>query len=187
MRDYFKASCLAAVGAALTACQSPPRVSPQPQPNPFPTAHFIAQLGNDVCPAGVMSTRCRAPCMKNARFEGVARAVDGALEIRAKGVVVLDLRSDKATWSLRLRTEVAQAHRPDDAQASPEVLLNPTDSAGPSLTVWQSRDSLLLLLPWRRELTPRWLQFFIAYHAADHSGNSFDCGAFLASDTLRFG
>lgn len=171
--------------AAVTACHSSPSVSPQP--NPFPTAHFVAQLGRDVCPAGVMSTRCRAPCMKDVRFEGVARAVDGALEIHAKGVIVLDLRSDKVSWSLRLRTEVAQAHRPSDAQTSPEIVLSPSDSAGPSLTVWQSRDSLLLLLPWRRDLAPRWLQFFIAYHAIDHAGNSFDCGAFLATDTLRFG
>jgi len=121
------------------------------------------------------------------RFEGIARVVDGALELHAKGVIALDLRSDKTSWSLRLRTEIAQAHRPTDSQASPEVLLSPTDSSGASLTVWQSRDSLLLLLPWRRELTPRWLQFFISYHAIDHAGNAFDCGAFLASDTLRFG
>jgi hypothetical protein len=184
MRSYLVASCFAACVAALTGCHTSARITPQP--NPFPTAHFVAQLGSDLCPAGVMSTRCRAPCMKNARFEGVARAVDGALEIHATGVIVLDLRNDKASWSLRLRTEVAQAHRPDDAPASLEVLLSPSDSAGPSLTVWQSRDSLLLLLPWRRELAPRWLQFLIAYHAVDHAGNAFDCGAFLATDTLRF-
>jgi hypothetical protein len=125
--------------------------------------------------------------MKDGRIEGLARAVDGVLEIHAKGLIVVDLRSDKSSWSLRLRTEVGQANQPREREASPEVLLSPSDSAGPSLTVWQSRDSLLLLLPWRRELAPRWLKFFIAYHAIDHAGNSFDCGAFLASDTLRFG
>ncbi len=125
--------------------------------------------------------------MKAARFEGVARVVDGALEVRAKGLIATDLRSDKASWSLRLRTEIAQARRPSDEEQSPEILLSPTDSAGPSLTVWQSHDSLLLLLPWRRELAARWLQFFIAYHAVDHAGHAFDCGGFLASDTLRFG
>ncbi len=99
----------------------------------------------------------------------------------------MNLRSDKASWRLGLRTEVARAHQSGDDPESPEILLNPTDSAGPLLTVWQSRDSLLLLLPWRRELAARWLQFFISYHAVDHSGHAFDCGGFLASDTLRFG
>jgi hypothetical protein len=177
--------CLGGLTVGLAACGSRAHLSAEPAA--FPTASFVAQLGTAVCPAGVMSTRCRAPCMKNARFEGIARAVDGALEVRATGLVVMDLRSDKASWSLRLRTEVAQARRSGADRESPEMLLNPTDSAGPSLTVWQSRDSLLLLLPWRRDLTPRWLQFFVAYHAVDHAGNAFDCGAFLATDTLRFG
>src|SRR5262249_27407118 len=69
---------------------------------------------------------------------------------------------------------------------SPQIVLSPTDSAGPSLTVWQSRDSLLLLVPWRRDLAARWLQFFVEYRVVDHAGNAYQCGAFLASDTLRF-
>jgi hypothetical protein len=185
VRTWIERACFAAGLVALAACGS--AVHPALAPSPIPTTHFVARLGNEICPAGRMSTRCRAPCMRAARFEGVARAVDGALEIRAKGLIVTELRSDKASWSLRLRTEVAQAHRSSDGQESPELLLSPTDSSGQSLTVWQSRDSLLLLLPWRQELATRWLQFFIAYHAVDHAGNVFDCGAFLASDTLRFG
>ena len=126
------------------------------------------------------------------RFDGLAIIRDDGLELSMPQAWIAVTRDNDKRWDdLHLVVEVSR-HPLGAAAFAPvnesvPIVLRPTvDSAGPQLTTWQSNDTLRLLLPWKRELGPRWLIFRVDYETLSHAGVSARCAGQMGTDTLHF-
>lgn len=168
---------------AVLACGAPKTA---PTPAPMMMARFSALSPNHG------QTPPRNRCWMDGRFDGVAIVRDDGLELAIPNAWIAVTRDNDKQWDdLHVVVEVSRhplgpaTYAP--ASVSLPFVLQPTvDSAGPQLTTWQSSDTLRLLIPWKRELGPRWLIFRIAYGTLSHSSVRAGCSGQMATDTLRF-
>ena len=168
---------------ALLACGAPKTA---PTPANLAVAQFTALSPNHG------QTPPRKECWMDGRFDGVAIARDDGLELSMPSAWIAVTRDNDKQWDdLHLVVEVSRhplgpaAYAPA-TESLPFVLRPTVDSAGPQLTTWQSSDTLRLLIPWKRELGPRWLIFRVQYETLSHSGVRAGCSGQMATDTLRF-
>ena len=127
----------------------------------------------------------RDGCSVTGRFEGAAHPRgDERLEVAIeRGWAIVTRNNDKQWDDLHLRLEATGQLGGESAT----IVLGPTvDSAGPSLTSWQSQGPLRLLIPWYRALTTRRLMFWLSYSAIGFDGAVTRCQIMMRSDTLRF-
>ena len=128
-------------------------------------------------------------CALMAQFTGEARPRDGMLEVLlSSGSVTITRSNDKRWDDLHLR--VLTSSRAGALGATDDgirVVLTPTvDSAGPSVTTWQSSDTIRLIFPWQRSLAQRWLVFAVAYHSITYDGRFTECATQAGTAKLVF-
>jgi hypothetical protein len=124
-------------------------------------------------------------CAVTGRFEGNAYVRgDGQLEVAIERAWAVITRNNDKEWDdLHVRLEATGQL----AGRSAAVVLGPTvDSAGPSVTTWQSGEPFRVLVPWGRGLTSRRLMFWLRYAAVGFDGKLTRCETMMRSDTLRF-
>ena len=125
------------------------------------------------------------PCSVTGRFEGRAYPRDdGHLDVAIdKGWALITRNNDKQWDDLHLRVEASG--QPDAGAVA--IVLSPTvDSAGPSLTTWQSTQAFHVMIPWQRGFSTRRLMLWLNYSALGFDGRLTRCQVMMRSDTLRF-
>ena len=153
----------------------------------MPVARFVVE-GPPPVPHEERGATTRADpgqCAVTGRFAGTASArTDNQLEVSFEnGWAVITRNNDKQWDDLHLRLE---ASAPIGA-GSVTVVLRPTvDSAGPSVTTWQSDSGFRVLIPWPRGLTTRRLMLWLSYAGVGFDGRITRCERMMRSDTLRF-
>ncbi|MDB4907739.1 MAG: hypothetical protein JWO05_2523 [Gemmatimonadetes bacterium] len=128
-------------------------------------------------------------CALMAQFTGEARPRDGMLEVLlTSGSVAITRSNDKRWDDLHLRVLLSSRSSTLGAVGDgTRVVLTPTvDSAGPSVTTWQSSDTIRLLFPWQRTLAQRWLVFSVGYHSITHDGRFTECETQAGNARLSF-
>lgn len=143
---------------------------------PPPVPHVERPLG---------APREPASCSVTGHFEGAATARgDDQLEVMIeRGWAIITRNNDKRWDDLHLGL---QATAPFGSESATLVLAPTVDSAGPSVTTWQSNESFRVLVPWARGLTARRLVFSLSYHTVGFDGKVTRCDIMIRSDTLRF-
>lgn len=124
-------------------------------------------------------------CVVTGRFEGSAYPRgDGQLEVAIESGWAVITRNNNKQWDdLHVRLEATGQLD----GGSTAIVLGPTvDSAGPSVTTWESQHGLRVLVPWSRALTTRRLMFWLSYSAVGFDGKLTRCDIMMRSDTLRF-
>ena len=168
---------------AVLACRAPRTA---PIPTTVMAAPFRAVSPNHG------QTPPRNECWMDGRFDGVAVIRDDGLELTMPNAWIAVTRDNDKQWDdLHLMVEVSRhplgaATYAPATESLPFVLRPTVDSAAPQLTTWQSTDTLRLLIPWKRELGPRWLIFRAQYETLSHSGVRAGCSGQMATDTLHF-
>ena len=154
---------------------------------PGPTARFIVQ-GPAAVPHEERGSSPRSSpgsCSVTGRFEGNASARgDAQLEVSIERAWAIVTRNNDKQWDdLHLRLEASAPI----GSGSAAIVLSPTvDSAGPSVTTWQSTEPVRVLVPWARGLTTRRLMLWLRYTSVGFDGAVTRCETLMRSDTLRF-
>ena len=176
--------------AVLAACSQPRHPTTTAAPASLRATFDIGvPEPNEPMPSpSPLGTSSRPPCLYSARFTGVVLPADNdARVLLDRASLNVERHNDKQYDALILRLEVSsQAHRFGEGHTV-EFRLAPTvDTAGPSVTTWQARDTVRLLVPWTQGAGDRRLMFFLDYRTIAHDGTMSGCSIVLRSGTLRF-
>ena len=175
------------VALTLQACA--PRRVPSTVAVPAARATFVVDVPESEDSSGRVAGIRHPACLHATRFEGVV--IPGSNDARvliSPAYVNVERHNDKYRDMLIMRVEVAEPRHALGTGSILEYRLGPTvDTAGPSLTTWQARDTLRLVVPWAPRIGARWLMFYVRYLATSYDGKASECSAILRSDTLRFG
>ena len=185
-RSFVAALAAFAALAAAIACRSY-RAAGTAMSATALSARFVAAgpppVAHQDRDAGTRSEPDR--CVVTGRFEGSAYPRgDGQLEVAIEsGWAIITRNNDKQWDDLHVRLEATGQL----GGGSTALVLGPTvDSAGPSVTTWQSRHPIRVLVSWSRALTTRRLMFWLSYSAVGFDGKLTRCDIMMRSDTLRF-
>ncbi len=176
LRNIAGRLAVLAAGAALASCALATQGGGAAAP--FLAASSAVEMARLHAPAELVDN---STCVVMARFEGVARPRNDQLEVViSKGWVALTRNNNKRMDDLHLG--VGTSWSANDAST---MVLTPTvDTAGPSITTWESQGPLLVTLPRPADNNER-LHFFVAYHALGYDGRYVHCENVLTTDTLR--
>ena len=156
--------------------------------SPTPLARFVVE-GPPPVPHVERGSSARSDpgsCTVTGRFEGAAHARGDGQQLEVaieRGWAIITRNNDKQWDDLHLRL---QASAPIGSGSATLVLGPTVDSAGPSVTTWQSSEPFRVLVPWARGLTTRRLMFWLSYRAVGFDGRVTRCEMMMRSDTLRF-
>jgi hypothetical protein len=179
-------TALFAIIAGATACAPRRTGETAIQPTTL-RARFVVE-GPPPVPHEERDSRTRTEpnrCVVTGRFEVNAYVRgDGQLEVAIeRGWAIITRNNDKQWDDLHLRLEATGQL----GAGSTAIVLGATvDSAGPSVTTWQSSEPLRVLVPWERRLSTRRLMFWLSYRAIGFDGTVTRCETMMRSDTLRF-
>ena len=189
-RDRKAMVLVLAIAAAIGCQPRAPATAASPVSPVSPEAHFTANSSRQgTRPARIFGGATTYPaCFRAAHFTGVAFPGQNDLRVLITDAsVAFERHNDKYQDALTLRVQIADSKHALGYDSNIEYRLSPTvDSAGPSLTTWQGRDTIRVLLSWPRGLSPRWLLFSLAYGTISHSSDVSDCRVGIRGDTLRF-